>query len=532
MDAWALTDHGNGNGLAHAHSHAVKMQKAGKKFRQIYGVEFYFVPSLDQWTEDYSAHRQAIKDAKTAAAAEKKSKEKIIIDADDESGGLVIEDEDESKKIDILKDEWKRRYHLVVTARNRKGLNNLFVLVKKSYKDGFYRYPRIDFKMLKEHGEGLHVNTACLGGIFSNRILRGVAHDKSRDEIQKDLLNLTDRFTDAVGIENFKLELQFNKLNKQHVVNDYLIEHHKLTGIPLISTADSHYPSNDKWQARELYKKLGWLGKKDNLTLPAFEDLKCELYPKNAQQMWDEFLEGYKEHDFYKGNELLVKESIERTHDIVWNDFEDTWIDVSAKLPTITVPNKTPFQHLCDLVKSALVSEGLHTNKEYVDRVKYELSDIKFLGHEAYFITMYEIFKKAETKTLFGAGRGSGAGSLVNYLLGITQLDPIPYNLLWSRFLGRHRCLDEETYVMTESGKKKLKDIVEGEKVLTHNGKHRKVINKASVQHDTAIEIKFNGRKIVCSPNHRWVINRKGQEVETMACHLQKGDKLIKNIYA
>ena len=439
MDSWALTDHGNGNGLAHAHSHAVKMQKAGRKFRQIYGVEFYFVPSLDQWTSDYADHKQSIKDAKTAAAAEKKGKEKIIIDADDESGGLVIEDEDESKKIDILKDEWKRRYHLVVTARNRKGLNNLFTLVKKSYKDGFYRYPRIDFKMLKEHGEGLHVNTACLGGIYSNRILRGVAHDKSRDEIQKDLQNLTDRFTDSVGIENFKLELQFNKLNKQHVVNDYLIEHHKLTGIPLISTADSHYPSNDKWQARELYKKLGWLGKKDGLTLPAFEDLKCELYPKNAQQMWDEFLEGYKEHDFYKGNELLVKESIERTHDIVWNDFEDTWIDVSAKLPTITVPNKTPFKHLCDLVKSALVKEGLHDNKEYVNRAKYELSDIEFLGHEAYFITMYEIFRKAETKTLFGPARGSGGGSLVNYLLGITQLDPIPYNLLWSRFLGRHR---------------------------------------------------------------------------------------------
>jgi DNA polymerase-3 subunit alpha len=439
MDAWALTDHGNGNGLAHAHSHAVKMQKAGRKYRQIYGVEFYFVPSLDQWTSDYADHKQSIKDAKTAAAAEKKGKEKIIIDADDESGGLVIEDEDESKKIDILKDEWKRRYHLVVTARNRKGLNNLFTLVKKSYKDGFYRYPRIDFKMLKEHGEGLHVNSACLGGIFSNRILRGVAHDKSRDEIQKDLQNLSDRFTDAVGIENFKLELQFNKLNKQHVVNDYLIEHHKLTGIPLISTADSHYPSNDKWQARELYKKLGWLGKKDGLTLPAFEDLKCELYPKNAQQMWDEFLEGYNEHDFYKGNEQLVKESIERTHDIVWNDFEDTWIDVSAKLPTITVPNKTPFRHLCDLVKSALISEGFHTNKEYVERAKYELSDIKYLGHEAYFITMYEIFRKAETKTLFGPARGSGGGSLVNYLLGITQLDSIPYNLLWSRFLGRHR---------------------------------------------------------------------------------------------
>jgi DNA polymerase-3 subunit alpha len=279
----------------------------------------------------------------------------------------------------------------------------------------------------------------CLGGIYSNRILRGNAHNKSHDEIQKDLLNLTDRFTDAVGIENFKLELQFNKLEKQHVVNNFLIEHHKLTGIPLISTADSHYPTNDKWQARELYKKLGWLGKKDGMTLPEFEDLKCELYPKNAQQMWDEFLESYPLYDFYKGNEQLVKESIERTHDIVWNDFEDTWIDTDAKLPTISVPGKTPFQHLTGLVKQALIENNLHKNSVYVERAKYELKDIEYLGHSAYFITMYEIFKKAETKTLFGPARGSGGGSLVNYLLGITQLDPIPYDLLWSRFLGRHR---------------------------------------------------------------------------------------------
>jgi len=162
MDAFALTDHGNGNGLAHARSYFLKMQKQGRNFRQLYGVEFYFVPSLQQWSEDYAAHRQAVKDAKTAAAAEKKAKEKIDIDADDEAGGLVIEDEDETKTVDVLKDEWKRRYHLVVIAKNRKGLGNLFTLVKKSYKYGFYRYPRIDFQMLKEHGEGLHVSTACL----------------------------------------------------------------------------------------------------------------------------------------------------------------------------------------------------------------------------------------------------------------------------------------------------------------------------------------------------------------------------------
>ena len=109
MDAWALTDHGNGNGLAHAHSHAVKMQKSGRKFRQIYGVEFYFVPSLQQWKSEYQAHKDAVVAAKATKNAEKKAKEKVDIDADDESGGLVIEDEDESKAVDVLKDEWKRR---------------------------------------------------------------------------------------------------------------------------------------------------------------------------------------------------------------------------------------------------------------------------------------------------------------------------------------------------------------------------------------------------------------------------------------
>ena len=438
MDAWALTDHGNGNGLAHAHSHAVKLQKQGRNYRQLYGVEFYFVPSLKQWSEEYAAHRQAIKDAKTSAAAEKKAKEKTDISADDEAGGHVVEDEDETKSIDILKDEWKRRYHLVGIAKNAKGLANLFTLVKKSYKYGFYRYPRIDFEMLKEHGEGLHISTACLGGIYSNRILRGVAHGQSREKIQHELTYLSDRFLDCVG-DNFHLELQFNKIDKQHVVNDYLIEHHKLTGIPLIATADSHYPTQDKWQARELYKKLGWLGKRDGMVLPQYEELQCELFPKNATQMWDEFKAGYSNHDFYKGNEELVKSSIEKTHDIVWNECEDTWVDGEAKLPKISVPGKTPFRHLADLVKEALIREDLADNKEYVDRAKEELSDIKYLGHESYFITMYEIFKKAETKTLFGPARGSGGGSLVNYLLGITQLDPIPYNLLWSRFLGRHR---------------------------------------------------------------------------------------------
>ena len=455
MDSWALTDHGNGSGLAHARSHTVKMQKAGRKYRQLYGVEFYFVPSLEDWRESYDAHRQAVKDAKSAKQKEKLATEQTVIIADQEveQGGHVIEDEEETKRSRGNKPEWKRYYHLVVVAKNQVGLGNLFTLVKKSYKHGFYRFPRIDYKMLKEHGEGLVVSTACVGGLASGLIYRqfgGLRFDELHPDLMNNLdnynpimnrlENMTDRFIDCVGQDNFFLEMQFNDLPAQHLTNRCLLDLSQKTGVPLIATADSHFPDPQKWQARELYKKLGWMGAKlDQSMLPKEEDLKCKLYPKNAQQMWDEFKTGYDQYDFYKGHEENVRDAIERTHDIAWQMCEDTWIDTSVKLPKFGTPEKPAFKMLADLVKEAMIREGLASKPEYVERMKEEMSDIKYLGYEAYFLAMYKIFHLAEKRTLFGPGRGSGAGSLVNYLLGITQIDPLPHGLLWSRFLGRHR---------------------------------------------------------------------------------------------
>lgn len=444
MDAWALTDHGNGNGHAHAHSAAKKVQKSGKKYRQLYGVEFYFVPSLTQWKIDYEAHKQSVKDAKSAAEAAKKSAQKTDEDADDEEEdkGHVIENEEETKADDYKeKPTWQKRYHLVAVAKNQTGLKNLYRLVKLSFKDGFYRYPRIDYDLIKKYGEGIVWSTACLGGYGSGIILQGEAYGKTSQQILSELQNMTDRFVDAVGRDNFFLELQFNRLPKQHIVNAYMMELANQTGLKLIATCDSHYPDPSKWQARELYKKLGWLGTQvDAAVLPKFEDLKCELYPKNAQQMWDEYTKSYSDWpDIYANSEQIVKDAIERTHDIAWQMCEDTWVDTSAKLPKLAKEGESEFNQLAKLVKEALIKEGMSDKPEYVERAKKELSDIKYLGHAAYFLTMYRIFHDAEKATLFGPGRGSGPGSLVNYLLGITQIDPLKYSLLWERFLGRHR---------------------------------------------------------------------------------------------
>lgn len=454
-DSWALTDHGQGSGLAHANQHAEMLKKSGRNYRQLYGVEFYFVPSLKTWQEQYEAHREAVQAERDAKKKEKMAKSPVVVENETEikSGGHVLEDEEETKGSAKGKPAWKRYYHLVVIAKNRKGLSNLFTLVKKSYKYGFYRFPRIDFEMLREHGEGLVVSTACVGGLASG-IIYNEFQDYTFDQFHPDLLkdetkyatimrrleNMTDYFVNCVGRENFFLELQFNQLTAQQMTNKMLLDLSKKTGIKLVATADSHFPSPDKWQARELYKKLGWFSNDPTkMVLPKEEELKCLLYPKNEKQMWDEFTTNYHEYDFYKGYETDVRDAINRTHDIAWKLCDDVWIDTEAKLPVFGSTEKPAFNMLVDLVKEGLVREGLDKKQEYIDRAKEELADIKYLGHESYFIAMYKIFEKAREKTLFGPGRGSGSGSLVNFLLGITQIDPLPYGLLWSRFLGRHR---------------------------------------------------------------------------------------------
>jgi DNA polymerase III alpha subunit len=526
----------------------MKVIKRGKKYRQLYGVEFYFVPSLKDWQIQFSEHQDAVKAAKSSKIAEAlATEEKIIAPAgeDEEAGGHVIENESETKEAKGNKPEWKRYYHLVAIAQNRKGLSNLFTLVKKSFKYGFYRFPRIDFEMLKEHGEGLILSTACVGGIASGLIYKEFPDIKFSD-LHPDLLtgpngdsfsrniggrldNMIDRFVDCVGRDNFFLELQFNELSAQHLTNKCLIDASLRNGIPLISTADSHFPSPDKWQARELYKKLGWIGSNlEGQKLPSREEMKTLLYPKNSFQMWEEFKSGWEKYPFYRGYENLVKESIERTHDIAWQKCEDTWIDTSAKLPKFDRPDETAFQRLAKLCRDAMITEGLHEKPEYLERIKEELSDVKFLKFENYFLTLYEIFKEAEKETLLGCARGSGGGSLINYLLKITQVDPVEHKLMWARFLGRHRCLEENTFVLAESGPKMMKDLLLGEKVMTHDGTFKAVIDKSGASHNKAAKIKFGDQTIICSLNHRWIVLRGEKEIEIMACELQKSDGLIK----
>ena len=150
MDALALTDHGSMNGLSYQVLHAQKMKEKGINFKPIFGVEAYFHHSISEWKQ--------LKESQAAAKKAAKSEEDEV--------SLTVENEEESKS--STKNVLNKRRHLVLLAQNQVGLNNIFTLISKSYQgDNYYRFPRIDYDMLKAHSEGVIASSACLGGIYA-----------------------------------------------------------------------------------------------------------------------------------------------------------------------------------------------------------------------------------------------------------------------------------------------------------------------------------------------------------------------------
>lgn len=426
-EALALTDHGNMNGFSHQLLHWKKMKSEGKSFKPIFGVEAYFLPSIEEWREDYDRIKADAKQAKSLAKQ-------------GDTSGATVEDEDASKK--AIKSVINRRRHLVLLVQNQTGLTNLFKLISESYKEeNFYRYPRVDYKMLNKHSEGIVAASACLGGPYAGNYWAN--REEGPEAVREAMRETTRRFVEIFG-DRWHGELQWNNIPEQHELNQYIIEMNKEFGIPLISTADSHYPNPDAWRDRELYKRLGWLGKgapawaEDNTELPpGVEEIGYELYPKNGNQMWDSY-KYYSKSCGIEYDDQLVMDSITRTHDIAFNMIEDFTPDTTVKLPNFVVPaGFTAEQALVNYSLEGLRNLGFHDNKEYTDRLQTELDVIEDRGFSKYFLTMKAISDKANEVQLTGPGRGSAAGSLVAYVLGITQIDPIKYGLLFERFLRK-----------------------------------------------------------------------------------------------
>ena len=423
--ALALTDHGNMNGFAYQVMHAKKMKAAGKDFRPIFGVEAYFIKDLAAWKSDLEEHR-----------LDKKRAKQINTD----KSGTNIENEGESKgagtKVSI-----NRSRHLVLLAMNQKGLSNIFKIISESYTgDYFYRKPRIDYNLLRKYGDGVIAASACLGGVYAGCYWE--ARDEGHEAVLECMRETTREMVDIFG-DRWYGELQWNNVPEQHELNRYVIEMHKEFGIPLISTADSHYPLPTSWKDRELYKRLGWLGKGKpewlDMNLPlSVEEMEYELYPKNGNQMWED----YKKYSKMCGvdyDDKLVLDSIEETHRVAFERIERFDPDSTVRLPDFVVPaGYTADDYLRRIATEGLFSllklnDNLSSGEEYKQRLDLELKVIADRGFSKYFLTMKAISDKTNEIQLAGPGRGSAAGSLTAYVLGITQVDPIKYGLLFSR---------------------------------------------------------------------------------------------------
>lgn len=532
-DALAITDHGNCNAYSYQYLHTKKLKDKGVNFKSISGVEAYYIPSLKDWrklkneqdgnkADEKEAKRvsklspEAIGDELAATKAELHELASAVVKVDeDEMGGTVIENDEETRSAKF-RNPINRRNHLVLLAKNSDGLKALFRMVSASYIDGFYRYPRIDMDILRKEAKGnIVASTACISGPLMY-IIAGhqtetdfnlwTPNDNNIELIQAELKTVIEEFKDALGEENFYAEIQMNALGAQHLANYHIIEAAKRTNTKLIVTCDSHYSRPEHWKARELYKAMAWASKTkgsvDATKLPErIEDLKCELYPKNAEQLWASYKKYAEPYDFY--DDSIVKEAIERTWDIAHNQIDEVSFNRSVKLPVIErLVSKSnleaaieklgssededaiAFEELKRLAREGLKNRNHDEDEEYITRMVHELSVVKKLKFSKYFLTYHKIMELVTKTQLSGPGRGSAAGSLLSYCLGITQVDPIKYGLLFSRFLTQFKtgmpdidCLHADTLViMADLSRKKIQDLVMGDMVMDHLGKPRTVL--------------------------------------------------------
>jgi DNA polymerase-3 subunit alpha len=426
MDALALTDHGNMNGLAYQVLHAKKMEKEGKDFKPIFGVEAYFIPSISEWRKEYDRIKEERAKSKSKAAK-----------LDSDVSGATVEDEGETKK--AIKSILNKRRHLILLAQNQEGLNNIFTMISKSYREkNYYRYPRIDYELLKEHNSGVIAASACLGGVYAGDFWEN--RENGPEAVREAMTKTTQNMVDIFG-DRWYAELQWNRIPEQHQLNKHIIEVATALGVKMISTADSHYPNPDSWKQREIYKRLGWIGKGfDDDDLPdTIDGMKYQLYPKNGDEMWESY-KTYSKECGYEYDDDLVRDSITETHSIAHERISRFLPDNTVRLPSFVVPDgKEPSDALVECSTEGLKAKGLGGRSVYVERLKEELEVINANDFAQYFLTMKAISDIASSRQLVGPARGSAAGSLVAYVLGITQVDPIKYNLLFERFMTRNQ---------------------------------------------------------------------------------------------
>ena len=306
--------------------------------------------------------------------------------------------------------------HLILLCKNETGYKNLIKMVSAGFLEGFYSKPRIDKDLLEQHHEGLICLSACLAGEVPKAILAG---DYERAK------NTALYYRDLFGEGNYYIELQDHGLEEDRVVLPQLIRLARETGIPMVATNDAHYITKEdsKMQSILLCIQTG----KTIADADRMEFQTDEFYLKSADEMYDLF--------------SMVPEACENTNKIAEQcNFEFTFGE--TKLPYFRAPdgmeNQAYFEKLCweglERRYPGKVTDALR------ERLSYEINVVKKMGYTNYYLIVYDFINYAKSRDIpVGPGRGSGAGSLAAYCVGITDIDPIRYSLIFERFLNPER---------------------------------------------------------------------------------------------
>ena len=306
--------------------------------------------------------------------------------------------------------------HLILLCKNEMGYKNLIKMVSAGFTEGFYSKPRIDKDLLEQHHEGLICLSACLAGEIPQAILAGDYERAKQAALY---------YRDLFGEGNYYIELQDHGLEEDQVVLPQLIRLARETGIPMVATNDAHYITKEdaKMQSILLCIQTG----KTIADADRMEFQTDEFYLKSTDEMYDLF--------------AMVPEACENTNKIAEQcNFEFTFGE--TKLPYFKAPdgmeNQKYFEKLCwEGLERRYPGEVTDALKE---RLSYEINVVKTMGYTNYYLIVYDFINYAKSRDIpVGPGRGSGAGSLAAYCVGITDIDPIRYNLIFERFLNPER---------------------------------------------------------------------------------------------
>jgi len=302
----------------------------------------------------------------------------------------------------------KTSYHLTLLAKNRTGLQNLLRLSSIGWINGFYYHPRIDDKLLEEYKDGLIALSGCASGRISNRLLEGKA-----DEAQAYAKKLQQVFG-----EDFYIEAQNHNMPWQKPLKGQLFDLSRNLDVPIVATQDSHFIEHD---SAILHQKICKLAAGD------LEFGTTEMYFKSEEEMQERFSK----------NEW---HAIERTTEVA-DKCNVNWQHNRTIWPILELPEgRTPAELLREKTRQGMEKLGISGKEKYEERLSYELGVIERMGFPTYFLVVADFIQWAKDNGIScGPGRGSAAGSLVSFCLGITEIDPIKYGLFFERFLNEER---------------------------------------------------------------------------------------------